>query len=253
MNPPPAEPDFSHLPSPSPRAFAAARLADLATEHGLDDTAHRRLERLLAALGRPDAPTAVHDVDRAVDVHVADSLAGLALPEVRQAGRIADLGSGAGLPGLPLAIARPDARVWLLESSGRKCRFLAAVAGELALTNVEVVHARAEEWTDGLDGCETVCARALAALPVLCEYAAPLLVTGGALVAWKGLVDAAEATDGRAAAEQLGLERSRVEIVPPRPGAVHRTLHVYRKLSATPPGFPRRPGVATKRPLSART
>jgi 16S rRNA (guanine527-N7)-methyltransferase len=239
---------------PSPLSTrAAARLDDLVTQHGLDATARRRLDELLVALRPDEAPTAIHDPDRGVDVHLADSLAGLALPELREASRIADLGAGAGLPGLPLGIARPAARLALLESAGRKCRFIAAVAEGLGLTDVDVVHARAEAWVDGLASCDVVCARALAALPVLCEYAAPLLVPGGVLVAWKGDVDPREAADGHAAAERLGLAEDRVEAVPPLPGADRRTLHVYRKVAPTPPGFPRRPGIAIKRPLSART
>jgi 16S rRNA (guanine527-N7)-methyltransferase len=141
----------------------------------------------------------------------------------------------------------------LLESAGRKCRFVEATASALGLTNVEVINTRAEEWSDGLAACAVVCARALATLPVLCEYAAPLLAAEGTLVAWKGFVDDEEAADGRAAASRLGLEMARIEVVPPLPGAERRTLHVYRKIAPTPPGFPRRPGIATKRPLSART
>ena len=230
-----------------------ARIDELVAEYALDDAARRGLEQLLAALRRPEAPTSVHDAGRGVDVHLADSLAGLRLPEVRGAARIADLGTGAGLPGLPLALALPAARLALLESAGRKCRFVASTASELGLSNVEVIHARAEEWRDGHGANEVVCARALAPLPVLCEYAAPLLADGGALVAWKGLVGDKEAADGLAAASRLGLEADRVEPVPPFPGAERRTLHVYRKIAPTPPDFPRRPGIATKRPLSART
>jgi 16S rRNA (guanine527-N7)-methyltransferase len=231
----------------------SSRIDELAAEYDLDTDARRRLEQLLDALGRPEAPTSVHDPWRGVDVHLADSLAGLRLPEVREAARIADLGTGAGLPGLPLALALPAAQLALLESAGRKSRFVAYTATELGLSNVDVVNARAEEWRDGLGANDVICARALAPLPVLCEYAAPLLGHGGALVAWKGFVDDQESADGRAAASRLGLEPERVEAVPPVPGAERRTLHVYRKVAPTPPEFPRRPGIATKRPLSART
>ena len=116
-----------------------------------------------------------------------------------------------------------------------------------------MIHSRAEAWDDGPERSDVVCARALAALPVLCEYAAPLLVDGGALVAWKGLVGDEEAADGLAAASRLGLEADRVATVPPFPGAERRTLHIYRKMAPTPPDFPRRPGIAIKRPMSART
>ena len=231
----------------------AHRLEALAADHGLDGAACRRLDRLLDLLERREAPTAVHERRRAIDLHIADSLAGLALPELKGARRIADLGAGAGLPGLPLATALPAARVALVESAGRKCAFLQQAVEVLELGNAEVVCARAEAWKEGLAACDAVCARALATLPVLCEYAAPLLSDQGVLIAWKGYVDDVEAADGRAAAARVGLEWGRVEAVAPRPGAERRTLHVYRKVAPTPPEFPRRPGIATKRPLSART
>jgi len=93
----------------------------------------------------------------------------------------------------------------------------------------------------------------VAALPVLCEYAAPLLAEGGSLVAWKGAVSDDEAADGRAAASELGLEPTEVLSVTPFPAAREHTLHVFRKTAPTPPRYPRRPGIATKRPLSARS
>jgi 16S rRNA (guanine527-N7)-methyltransferase len=187
-----------------------------------------------------------------VRVHIADSLAGLEIPEVREAGFVADLGAGAGLPGLVLAAVLPVARVVLVESAGRKCEFVRSAGAAMELANVEVVWSRAEEWRDGLDRCDVVCARALAAMPVLCEYAAPLLHEGGVLVAWKGAVDDDEAADAAAAAEHLGLEVEPVRAVAPFPGSERRTLQVVRKIAPTPAGYPRRPGMATKRPLAAR-
>jgi 16S rRNA (guanine527-N7)-methyltransferase len=213
--------------------------------------ARSSLLKLLELLSRSHAPTAVHDPGRGVDVHIADSLAGLEVPEVQAAELIADLGAGAGLPGLVLAAALPDARVVLVEAAARKCEFLRAAAAEMALDNAEVVWARAEEWSDGLGRCDVVTARALAAMPVLCEYAAPLLVDGGVLVAWKGAVSDAEAADEAAAAEHLGLRVEPVRSVIPYPGSERRTLHVLRKVASTPPNYPRRAGIATKRPLSA--
>jgi 16S rRNA (guanine527-N7)-methyltransferase len=103
-----------------------------------------------------------------------------------------------------------------------------------------------EEWACA---CELVTARALAALPVVLEYAAPLLVDGGHVVAWKGAVGEAEATAGRIAARQLGLELVEVRRVEPYAGARDHTLYVFRKIAPTPSRFPRRPGMAVKRPL----
>ena len=210
------------------------------------------LATLLARLADPDAPTSVHDPHRAIDVHLADSLTALEVDEIRAASLIADLGAGAGLPGLVLAAVLPRSRVVLVESAGRKCEFLRVTAAAMGLDNVDVVCGRVEEWQDGIGRCDVVCARALAALPVLCEYAAPLLRDGGVLVAWKGAVEDAEVTDAAAAAAHLGLAADPPRSVVPYPGSQRRTLHVVRKVAPTPAGFPRRAGIATKRPLSAK-
>jgi 16S rRNA (guanine527-N7)-methyltransferase len=199
----------------------------------------------------PTASTTVRDPAQAVDRHVADSLVALELDAVRGARRIADLGSGAGWPGLALAAALPAARVALVESAVRHCRYLERAMAAGGLSNVEVVHARAEEWAAGVGVHDLVTARALAALPVVCEYAAPLLVEGGVLVAWKGAVADEEAAAGAAAAGELGLEVGEVRAVSPYPAAARRTLHVFRKIAPTPARFPRRPGMAVKRPLGA--
>jgi 16S rRNA (guanine527-N7)-methyltransferase len=199
----------------------------------------------------PAASTTVRDPSDAVDRHVADSLVALELDCVRSARRIADLGSGAGWPGLALAAALPEARVALVESAVRHCRYLGRAVAAGGLTNVDVVHARAEEWADGIGLHDLVTARALAALPVVCEYAAPLLVEGGVLVAWKGVVSQDEAAAGAAAAVELELEVGEVRAVSPYPAAERRTLHVFRKTAPTPERFPRRAGMAVKRPLGA--
>jgi 16S rRNA (guanine527-N7)-methyltransferase len=173
------------------------------------------------------------------------------VPEVREARRLADLGAGAGVPGLVLAAALPGCRVFLVESVRRKAEWIAATAARCGLTNAEAVWARAEAWEGARGACDAVTARALAALPVLCEYAAPLLRSGGALVCWKGAVSPGEEADGRAAAAYLGLSAPEVLPVQPYPGSERRALWVFRRVGELPAGVPRRPGMATKRPLSA--
>jgi 16S rRNA (guanine527-N7)-methyltransferase len=207
------------------------------------------VKHLVEALADPSAPTSVHDRREVENVHIADSLVGLEVPAVGEAARIVDLGSGAGLPGLVLAIARPEAEVVLVESVGKKCAWLERTVTALGLENVRVVCARAEELDEA--PFDVVTARALASLSVLCEYAAPLLREGGSLVAWKGAVDVREDADGLHAANVLGLEREEVRAVEPYPGSQRRTLHVFRKVAPTPEGYPRRPGMAAKRPLTA--
>lgn len=226
-------------------------LAALADRWGLPRDAPRRLGALLAALAADEhAPTTVRDPAEALRVHLADSLAGLELPALRDAGAIADLGAGAGFPGLPLALARPTAQVWLVESNARKCGFISAAAAAAEIANAHAVAERAESWSDGRGRCDVVTARALAPLAVIAEYAAPLLRDDGALVAWKGRRDADEERAARAAAAELGLAYEEVRPVQPYPGAQHRHLHVLRKVAPTPDRFPRRPGMARKRPLA---
>jgi 16S rRNA (guanine527-N7)-methyltransferase len=219
---------------------------------GLPPRAGAQLQAILDLLaGDPEAPTTVTDPRQAWDTHVADSLVALELDVVRAGRTVADLGSGAGFPGLALAVALPNARVHLVESVGRRCAFLERAVDAAGVGNATVVCERAETWTAGRDACDLVTARALAALPVVVEYAAPLLGVGGSLVAWKGRRDADEEADGHAAAARLGMEPVEVVAVAPYPAARHHHLHVLRKVAPTPAGFPRRPGAAAKRPLRA--
>ncbi len=222
----------------------------LAERYALSGVQVCQLEALLQYVaGNPSAPTTVTDRGGILRDHLADSLVALELPAVRAATALADLGSGAGFPGLPLAIALPSARVSCVESNGRKCAFIHRAAESSGAGNATAVHTRAESWPDALGTCDLVTARALAPLAVVAEYAAPLLTLGGSLVAWRGRRDAADEAAGARAAAELGLEPGAVVAVVPYPGALHRHLHVMRKVAATPDRFPRRPGMARKRPL----
>jgi 16S rRNA (guanine527-N7)-methyltransferase len=225
------------------------RLLALGQRHGLSEEAVAKLAALLGSLvGDPFAPTAVRDANRALDDHLADSLVALELGEVRRASTIVDLGAGAGVPGLPLAIALP-ANVVLVESNARKCAFIKRAVATCEIVNATVVCGRAESFTDGLERFDLVTARALAPLPVVAEYAAPLLRVGGALLVWRGRRSPEEEAEGAEAAMQLGLEARRPIRVNPYDGARHRHLQLMLKVSSTPPDFPRRPGLARKRPL----
>jgi 16S rRNA (guanine527-N7)-methyltransferase len=231
-----------------------ARLAELAARWELPPAGPAQLKALLSLVEvEPTSITTVRDPAQGVDLHVADSLVALELDALRVAHRIADLGSGGGFPGLALAVALPEAHVTLVESVGKKCDFLRRAADAVGLTNVEVVSARAEAWPAGLGTQDIVTARALGPLNVLAEYAAPLLVAGGSLVAWKGHRDPSEEADGMAAASQLGLEPVSPRPVAPFAGTDARHLYVYLKVSATPDRYPRREGMARKRPLRAST
>ncbi len=211
-----------------------------------------RLDAILAALAaEQDPPTTARGPDSAAQTHLADSLVGLQINELRAASRIVDVGAGAGFPGLALAVALPAASVDLVESSRRSCAVIERLIDAGGVRNARALAQRAESWAagEGAEAYEVVTARAVAGLPVLVEYAAPLLVLGGALVAWKGRRDGEEERAGQEAASRLGMARKQVLRVAPFPEARDRHLHVYTKQAQTPSGFPRRPGRAAKRPL----
>lgn len=240
---------MDRVTSVSDEQAISARLDALAGRYGLPADAAPRLRKLLDLVQQSHhSLTAVREPSAGVEVHVADSLAGLDLEPVRAAGLIADLGSGAGFPGLVLAIARPEAQVVLVESVGKKAGFLEEAAEQLQLGNVEVVSGRAEGWEAGRDRCDVVTARALARLDILLEYAAPLLRVDGALVAWKGKRDKGEETAAWKAGKILGMEAP-VPTTVPGPDGSERHLYLSRKLRVTPAGYPRRAGMAAKRPL----
>lgn len=232
--------------------FHVERLKEIAREHRLPARAVERFDTVLRVVAEdPTAPTTVTDPAAGADVHIADSCDGLALDVVRDARAIADIGAGAGFPGLVLAIALPSAQVTLIESVGKKCEFIARVIAAADIPNATPVHARAEGWPAGIGIHDVVTARALAPLTALVEYAAPLLREGGHLVAWKGVRDAGEEADGAAAARETGLELVEVRAMAPRVGADARHLHVFRKAAPTPSRYPRREGMARKRPITA--
>jgi 16S rRNA (guanine527-N7)-methyltransferase len=192
-----------------------------------------RLERWLAALISTPGLTALRDPTDARRVHLEESLA--ALPVVRRyEGRIVDVGSGGGAPGIPLAAALPEREVTLLEASRRKCEFLEEWVGEFP--NVRVVCGRAEEQPTERFGVAV--AKALAQPPVALEWCLPLAAVGGAALLYVGPSAAVDAV--ARVAERLGGGAPALE------GGVL----VVPKLARTPPGFPRRPGMAKKRPLA---
>ena len=204
----------------------------------------------------PRSLTSVRDPAEAWRAHVADSATGLEVGELAAAEAIADLGAGAGFPGLVLALALPGARVDLIESVGRKCEFMSAAITAAAVNNARVLNARSEEHAvagaEGREAYGAVTARAVARLATLAELASPLLREGGVLVAWKGRRHAEEEAELERAVEASAMEPVRVLEVGKSAGYEHRHLHVLRKAGPTPENLPRRPGMAKKRPLGAR-
>ena len=192
-----------------------------------------RIERWLEALVRTPGLTAVRDPVKARRLHVDESLEALETVE-RFEGSIVDVGSGGGAPGIPLAAALPLREVTLLESHRRTCDFLEGWTREFP--NLRVVCGRAEEQP--VDSYGVAIAKALAPPPVAAEWCLPLVAPGGAAVLFVG--PSAEAERVAAVAECLT-----AELVESPPGML-----VLQKVGATPAGFPRRPGIARKRPLA---
>jgi len=235
-----------------PDGDATAALGALARCYGLNGRQQEQLGGLLEALaGDEHAPTSVRSPRRAVNAHLADSLAALELQAVRSASTIADVGAGAGFPGLALAVALSGSEVRLLESHRGKCAFIRRVIAAAAVANARVVCARAEDWREGEGRHDAVLARAVAAQPVVLEYAAPLLRIGGTLVDWRGRRAEEEEDAALRAADELGLRRTEVRAVAPFEGATDHHLHLYLKVRDTPGRYPRRAGMARKRPLGS--
>jgi 16S rRNA (guanine527-N7)-methyltransferase len=217
----------------------------------LEPEAREALGRVLDLLATERASvSSVTEPSDAWRVHVADSLSGLAVDELRDAAKIADIGSGAGFPGLPLAAALPGSQLDLIESVGRKCDFIRRAVDAAGLSNAAVLNARSEELASGprRESYDAVVARAVGRLSTLAELASPLLREGAVLVAWKGRRDAEEEAQLARATAVLAMSPERVLPVGPYAGSKHRHLHVIRKSGPTPADLPRRAGMAKKRP-----
>jgi 16S rRNA (guanine527-N7)-methyltransferase len=218
--------------------------------------AFQRYYELLAEHGSHVNLTAVRDYEGIQRRHFLESLAvGVAL---RSAGllrgneRLLDIGSGAGLPGIPLAIAWPALRVTLLEATGKKARFLQLAVETLALQHVEVVNARAEEAAHLpalRERFDLVVARAVAPLETLVELALPFARVGGCLAALKGSRAAEELRRAPAAIRRTGGGEPRRIPLPAAEDAAPLSLVVVPKLRPTPRDLPRRPGLPSSQPL----
>lgn len=217
----------------------------------LSEAQRATITRVLELLREERASvSSITEPERAWRVHVVDSLTGLEVKQLRDAPRIADIGSGAGFPGLVMAVALPDSQVDLVESIGRKCEFMRRAIDVAGIANANVINARSEELAAGprRESYDAVTARAVGRLSTLAELASPLLRDDGVLVAWKGKRNGEEEAQMARAAEQLAMCPERILSVGDRAGSKHRHLHILHKLGPTPVGLPRRPGMAKKRP-----
>ncbi len=183
--------------------------------------------------------------------HYAESLETYRLAAAPNGGVVVDVGSGGGFPGLVIAAVAPDVEVHLVEARKKRAELLAELAATLGLANVAAHGERAEEAGRGglRDSASLVVARAVAPLPVLLEYTAPLAATGGTIAAVKGSRGEAELAESEAAmaalaCEHTGTEGMREEV------AGRMSVQLFRKTGPTPPRYPRRPGMPAKRPIA---
>lgn len=225
----------------------------------LDDGRRDLLTQFTRLLAYYDKANVIgtRDPDEILVAHVLDSLSCFLHRPLLRAGRFADVGSGGGLPGIPVSIVRRELPTTLVESTGKKARFLQHAADELSLKNVQVANTRVEDlgrMQDHRGAHDVVTSRAVARLSVVAEYCVPLLEVGGSAVAMKGRLEPEELSEGSRAAGTLGAEVTKVKRVAmlPEIGDKERNLVIIQKVRETPERYPRRSGVAVKKPLGAR-
>lgn len=199
--------------------------------------------------------TSIASAEEALDLHIADSLSGLEVGSVREATSIIDIGSGVGFPGLVLAVVLPDTKITLVDSVRKKMEAANQLARAVELENIECLWGRVEDiaavGSPAREAFDVVTSRALAPLTAIIEYSAPLLRIGGTIVAWKGNPSATERADAAAAESALGFSGGRLSSTRPFKGSSRRHFYVATKLESTSERYPRRPGAALKKPISA--
>ncbi|HAV76600.1 MAG TPA: 16S rRNA (guanine(527)-N(7))-methyltransferase RsmG [Anaerolineae bacterium] len=196
--------------------------------------------------------TAIRDVESIRTKHFLDSFSCVMAWQATPPLRLIDVGTGAGFPGIPLKILYPNMKLTLVESVGKKAKFCQHIVNELRLDDVEIVHLRAEDLgqdSNHREKYDWAVARAVANLSVLSEYLIPLVKIGGQVLAQKGESGPAEAQSAEKAMKLLGGKLG--QLIPVNlPGvADDRYLVVVNKIAATPPQYPRKPGIPTKQPL----
>ena len=233
------------------RDILRAGLAEL----GLDESKAEPLEafaRLVLEKNRVMNLTAITDESDFARLHLLDSAALLNLANLAafEGKRVVDVGTGAGFPGVPLRILCPGARMTLLDSTGKRVKFLREVCEALKLEGVECIHARAEDFAaERREAFDLAVSRAVAALPVLCELCLPLVRVGGQFLAMKSAQSDAELAGAAHAIEALGgkLACARDYVVPTS-GVTHRLI-VIDKIEPTPRAYPRAYSQIKKKPL----
>ncbi len=219
---------------------------------GLDADSRRKLATLGDLIREAQLNiTGIKEPEDIERLHFLDSLSLLQIEAVASAERLADVGSGGGMPALVLAVAMPGALITAVESQRKKCDFITGAAKSLGLNNVRVCCVRAEEHarSDCREAYDIVTSRAIASLPVVAEYSVPLLRLGGSMVAMKGIVSDQERSQASLALGILGADGLEVIRLDPCPGVRDHLAYVAKKVRMTPSAYPRRPGMPRKRPL----
>lgn len=193
--------------------------------------------------------TAIKDDDGILSLHIIDSLYAAKEIASLSPATVCDVGSGGGFPALPIAAALPNVQVTAIDSTAKKCRYIEETAAASGIKNISTRSVRAEEAVDLFGTFDAVCARAVAALPVLCEICSPLIKEGGYFVAMKGEKADAEIAEAARAAKVLGLNLLRVVPYTLPVGGDHRSLAVFQKTAPTPKGYPREYRKIVKKPL----
>jgi 16S rRNA (guanine527-N7)-methyltransferase len=191
------------------------------------------------------------ELERLWERHLDDAFGLAAVSEPKPGERWADLGSGAGLPGLPLAVAHRSTLFTMIDAQRRRLDWVEATAARLGLTNVTVVHARLEDYDRGpaRESFDAATARALGPLPVVAELGLPLLAVGGRLLVPRGQPDREELEQAALACEQLGARI--VDVIPNPSSPIDQVgfVVIMAKIAATSPRFPRRSGMPARAPL----
>jgi 16S rRNA (guanine527-N7)-methyltransferase len=209
-------------------------------------------ERELLAWNEKFNLTAIRDVEGIRSKHFLDSFSCVLAWKENPPRRLIDIGTGAGFPGLPLKILYPSTRLTMVESVGKKANFCRHMIEMLKLETTDVITARAEDVGQMPAHRETydwAVARAVANLPVLAEYLLPLVQVGGSILAQKGQSGPVETHKAEKALELLGGSLSQLLSVTLPGVADERFLVVVKKVAATPPQYPRKPGIPAKHPL----
>jgi len=220
--------------------------------NGVQRECFQKLTKLLLEWNRKLNLTRITDPERIAVEHYLDSVAPLAFNLIGEGVSVVDVGTGAGFPGLPLAILMPLSKFTLVDATRKKVAYLQVVCSELELANVEVVWGRAEELASSevfRERFDVAMARAFGALDILWECTLPFVKVGGVAIAYKGARVDEELEIGKQTATLIGGEVIEVHRFKLPATRLNRSLVVAAKVANTPPNLPRRSGIPQKRPL----